>query len=287
MKSLFSLLVVAGFVCACTALSAQEEHFDAASIKPNTAGATSMLWAYQGRRFTARYAVLKDLIAAAYGAQERALTPSQISGGPQWIESDRFDVVATAPGVSDSLRGTFPSQVLAMLRSLLEDRCRLTTHVEIKELPVFALVLARSDARLGPRLRRRTFDCISAAAAASGGDAVNRVPLARRTCGGNIGPGVMTGNGVTMTNLATALARLVPGIDRVVVDHTGLSGTFDVDLTWRYEPTPEQAPLLPPPDRNAASLFTALQEQLGLKLESTKAPVDVLVIDHVERPSPD
>jgi uncharacterized protein (TIGR03435 family) len=260
-----TVTVVVGFFCACAALSAQDVRFDAASIKPNTAGAPSMLWAYQGRRFTARYATIQELIASAYGAQEHALTRYQISGGPTWIDSNRFDVVATAPDVPDSLRGTFPGPVLGRLRTLLEERCRLASHFETREQPVFALVLARTDGKLGPKLRRRTFDCISAAAA-SATDGPNP-PLGGRICGGNVGPGVLTGNGGTMGNLVTALARLVPGIDRVVVDRTGLTGTFDVDLTWRYEPTPEQAPLLPPPNPNGSSLFTALQEQQGLKLE--------------------
>ena len=84
------------------------------------------------------------------------------------------------------------------------------------------------------------------------------------------------------------LAQLVPGIDRIVVDRTGLTGTFDVDLTWNFEATADNHGVpLPPPDSNAPSLFTALQEQLGLKLESTKGPVDILVIDHAEPPTPD
>jgi uncharacterized protein (TIGR03435 family) len=274
--------------CACMALSAQGERFDAASIKPNTAGAASKLSAYAGRRFTARYATLKGLIATAYGAQEHVLTNQQISGGPAWIESDRFDVAATAPDVPDSPRGTFPAGVLTRLRRLLEERFDLRTHFESWEMPVFALVLARADGKLGPRLRRRTFGCISAAAAEADPDAANRLPISRRTCGGNIGPGFLTGNGTTMTDLASALVRFAPGVDRVVVDRTGLAGTFDVDLHWNFEGTIDPAlPGLPPPDRSAASLFTALEEQLGLKLEARKEPVDVLVIDRVERPSPD
>ena len=87
------------------------------------------------------------------------LAAYQLSGGPDWLDADRFDVEATAPGVPDSPRGTFPSPLLAMLRSLLEERFQLQTHFEAKELPVFALVLARRDGTLGPRLRRRTVDC--------------------------------------------------------------------------------------------------------------------------------
>jgi uncharacterized protein (TIGR03435 family) len=263
--------------------------FDAASVKPNASGPTSMLWAYRGRRFTAQYATVRELIGSAYGAQEHTLTRNQISGGPKWIESDRFDIVATAPGILDSPRGTFPSPVLEMLRSLLEDRFQLKTHVETKELPLFALVLARADGTLGPRLRRRTIDCISAAAARQRKEQLfDPTPPERRICGGRVGPGTLIASGATMTNLVQGLAVQVPDVDRVVVDRTGLIGTFDVDLTWNFEGTVEHLGVpLPPPDRDAPNLFTALQEQLGLKFESKKGPVDVLVIDHVERPTPD
>jgi uncharacterized protein (TIGR03435 family) len=287
MKSVF---LPVGFVLV-GALSAQTEsvRFDVASVKPNVSGPTSMLSAFRGRRFTARYATVKNLISAAYGVQEHPLANYQISGGPGWLDSDRFDVVATAPEIGDSPRGTFPSPVLAMLRSLLEERFQLRTHVETKELPVFALVLARRDGTLGPRMRRRTVDCVTGQAATTEiRNLFNPTPAERRRCGGRMGPGNLTASGATMTNIVSALTTLVPGLNRVVVDRTGLAGTFDIDLTWIFEPTADTLGVpLPPPDPNAPTLFTALQEQLGLKLESTKAPVDILVIDHVEHPTED
>jgi uncharacterized protein (TIGR03435 family) len=187
-------------------------------------------------------------------------------------------------------RGTFPSPVLAMLRSLLEDRFQLKTHVETKELPLFALVLARADGVLGPRLRPRPIGCITAAVARERREELlfDPTPPERRICGGRVGPGTLIAYGATMTNIAQGLAGQVPGVDRVVVDRTGLIGTFDVDLTWNFEGIVEHLGVpLPPPDRDAPNLFTALQEQLGLKLESTKGPIDVLVIDRVEKPSED
>jgi uncharacterized protein (TIGR03435 family) len=271
--------------CLCVALSAQNERFDAASIKPNTEGPMSKRSAYQGRRFTSRYVTIRELISSAYGAQEHALTSYQVFGGPKWLDSDRFDVVATAPDVPDSVRGTFPAPMLARLRTLLEERCRLETHFETREQPVFALVLARSDGKLGPKLRPRPFGCISAAAAAAEATAIGPV-LKPRICASSLGPGIITAKGATMTNMASAFVHFVPGVDRVVLDRTGLTGTFDVDLTWKWEGTGEYAGI-PPVDRNAPEFFTALQEQLGLKLEATRAPVEVLVIDHAERPSPD
>ena len=261
-------LVVAG---ACWAQT-QSLRFDVASVKPNMSGPTSMLWAYRGRRFTARYATAKALIHNAYGEQEHSLADSQISGGPDWLDSDRFDVEATASAIPDSPRGTYPPPVLAMLRSLLEERFHLQTHVETKERPIFALVLARSDGTLGPKLRRRTTDCAAD----------------RRPCVRSIGPGTLMVRGATMTNIISALPILVPGLNRLVVDKTGLAGQFDVDLTWSLEAARDALGVpFSQRDPNAPSVFTALQEQLGLKLESTKGPVDILVIDHVEHPTPD
>ena len=246
-----------------------------------------MLWAFRGRRFTAQYVTLKSLICTAYGQVEHSLAAYQLSGGPDWLDADRFDVVATAPGIPDSPRGSFPLPVLAMLRNLLEDRFQLRTHVDAKELPVFALVLARRDGTLGPRMRRTAVDCVAGQAAAREPRNLFNPTLAeRRPCGGRIGPGTLTAGGLTTTNIASALERFVPGLDRVVIDRTSLTGTFDVDLTWRFEtPANADGALLPPPDPNAPSVFTALQEQLGLKLESTKAPVDILIIDRVEHPT--
>ncbi len=284
-----SLLLAVAVVSAGVALSAQTQspRFDVASVKPNTSDLET-LSAFQGRRFTARGVTLKALISTAYGMSEQPLPDYQISGGPKWLDSDRFDVVATAPGTPDSARGTFASPVLTILRNLIEERFQLQTHLETKDLPVFALVLARRDGTLGPGLRRRTVDCAARATAGDRTRPLDPAPADHRTCGGRVGPGSLTATGATMTNIVSGLARLIPGINRIVLDRTGLTGTFDVDLTWTPDTTADNhgAPL-PPVDSNAPSLFTALEEQLGLKLESTKEPVDVLVIDHVEHPTAD
>jgi uncharacterized protein (TIGR03435 family) len=232
---------------------------------------------------------VKSLIRTAYGQNEHALADEQVSGGPAWLDSDYFDVEATAPGVPDSSRGTFPAPVLAMLRSLLEERFQLQAHFTTKELPVFALTLARRDGTLGPGLRRRATDCVAGQPATrEPRNFFNPTPAERRSCGGRIGPGTMNAGGLTMTNLVSMLTSGVPGVGRIVVDRTGLAGAFDLDLTWRFETDdPALRALLPPPDPNAPSLFAALQEQLGLKLEATKGLVDVLVVDRVERPTED
>jgi len=261
--------------------------FEVASVRPNTLGQESFLWAFRNGRFTARYATLKALIRSAYGKPELVLTERQVIGGPKWLDTDRFDVEAAAPDVPDSPRGTFSAPLLEMLSHLLEERFSLKAHIETREFPLLALVLARKDGRLGPGLRRRQQPFTAATADAAGGP-ITLGTSTRQTCGGRTGPGVLIGTGLTMSNLASGVSQFVGGIDRIVVNRTELIGTFDVDLRWRPESSlaagsQTGAASL---DSDAPSFFTALEEQLGLKLERTNGPVDVLVIDHVEPLTP-
>jgi uncharacterized protein (TIGR03435 family) len=252
--------------------------FEVASIKPNTGGPVSGMTRFSGGRYVTRYRALKELIGYAYGVGGRSLSDRQIFGDPAWLNVDRFDIEATAPGIPDDSRGMIPSAVELRIRSLLEERCALVTHLEQRELPLYALVLARRDGRLGPGLRRRTTPCLSA----TGLDGT--VGSKHMTCGGRAQPGMLFGTGGTIDNVAYGIGQFMPDVDRVVVDRTGLIGTFDFELTW----TPESPfGAARDGDSKAPSLFTALQEQLGLKLEPTNGPVDVLVIDHVEHPTPD
>lgn len=179
-----------------------------------------------------------------------------------------------------------------MLRNVLEDRFRLKARLETREYPLFALVLAKQDGSLGPSLRRRIVPC-TLRAVGELGELFGPLPAVRTQCGGRTGPGMLLSTGATIGDLVWALSRpeLVPGVGRIVVDRTGLAGTFDIDLRW----TPDtaftegsQSAAAPSPslDGNEPPLFTAIQEQLGLRLKRTKGPLDVLVIDHVERPTP-
>jgi uncharacterized protein (TIGR03435 family) len=168
---------------------------------------------------------------------------------------------------------------------MLADRFRLTVHNETRQLPVYALVVARRDRRLGPQLHKVEIDC-----AAEYENARGRVPPepGKAACGGftGRGPGRMTGHAVTMSMLATSF----PGsVGRIVVDRTGLGGVFDLDLTWLPEQMPQRAepPSNAPLPADGPSIFTAVQEQLGLKLDSQRSPVDVLVIDRAEHPTQD
>jgi uncharacterized protein (TIGR03435 family) len=180
-----------------------------------------------------------------------------------------------------------------MLRNLMADRFKLRVHRETREMPIYALVLARSDGTLGPQLRPAAVDC--AALAGQRGRGGPPAPLQageRPPCGMRIGPGNMMGGGLALSQLANSLS---PFAQRVVVDRTGLTGNFDLDLTWTPDQIPQAPPgglpagVPPPPpiDPNGPSLFTALQEQLGLKLDSVRGPVEVLVIDSVEQPTAD
>jgi uncharacterized protein (TIGR03435 family) len=229
------------------------------------------------------------------------LQDSQIVGGPNWLFTDRFDVMdkGTAPGPD----GTF----MAKLQSLLEDRFKLVVHTETREMPMYALVLRQRNGSLGPELHASAADCPTAPRSGLPGLAPPRPPpppspaapgaaagsgsgnLERPRCGMRFGPGTMMGGGLTMPQMARNLSQIVGGI---VVDKTGLTGTYDWDLKYAPDPGLPARSDFPPLPAGAAtpvidgpSIFTALQEQLGLKLESGKEPVEVLVVDRAEQPA--
>jgi uncharacterized protein (TIGR03435 family) len=255
--------------------------FEAASVKSNRSGATDIRWTFVNGRFTAVNVTLKALVSSAFGSPQQPLADFQIAGGPPWLDSARFDVLAQVPeATTGDNRTTMTASTLGMLRSLLAARFRLRTHVESREQPIYALVVRDKDGALGPQLRRRTVDCAAIAAGTATGE----------PCGGQIVPGRVSARGVSIPQLVSGLARLMPDVGRLVVDRTGLTGTYDMDLTWTSDQLPSadrDATPMPaaPIDPDGPSLFTALQEQLGLKLESARGPVDVVVIDSVQPPS--
>ena len=261
--------------------------FEVASVKPNKSGEPFVSLGIQpGGRFTATNVPLRLLIRNAYQIQD-----FQLIGAPEWVNSDRFNIVAKAEGdVPPSAPGGPPGPMQLMLRALLAERFNLKMHAERRELPIYALILARDDGKLGAQLRPAAVDCAAVQAARRGGPPPTPPqPGERLPCGIRIGPGQMSGGSLPLSQLATLLA---PSVQRVVVDRTGLSGNFDFDLTWTPDqipqgPPPAGAPGLPPIDPNGPSILTAVQEQLGLKLDSTRGPVDVLVVDNVEPPTPD
>jgi len=248
--------------------------FEVASVKPNTAR-TGVRWSrFPGDRFVATNVPLRDLILIAYGEAGQIRPDNQVSSGPSWIDVDRFDVSAKVGANSPNT----VAQKQRMLRTLLADRFKLTAHTETRELPIYALVMARRDGTLGPRLRHADLEC----------EAIEGSQPGRRDrCILYALPsGKLMVRGQSMKSLANAFTML---LDRTVEDRTGLTGGVDADADFNPEGLPGMAQVSPDERRlnDAPPFFTALQEQLGLKLDSTKGPVDVLVIDHVERPTPD
>ena len=252
-------------------LAAQQQAaaFEVVSVKRNNGGGGSTTIAIlPNGRFGARNAALRALIAYAHGNADPfiPLPNSRVIGGPDWIDSERFDIEA-APSATVTRPGT--SQVMQMIRSLLASRFRLVTHTEQRELPIFVLTLARTDGTLGPKLRRSTAGCSAPVEKRAGPSA----------CGMQRSRGYIEAHGMTIDTIL--LHGLMPNLDRVVVDRTGLTGEFDWTLEWAAEQGSNNADPLGP------SIFTATQEQLGLRLEPARGPVEVLVIDSVERPTPD
>jgi uncharacterized protein (TIGR03435 family) len=278
-------LGLAGFAIVSQTIAqspAPRPEFEVASVKPNTAGNNMvMIRPPVGGRFTATNARLKMLIGLAYNVQD-----FEISGGPAWINSDGYDVTAKA---TDSNIGI--EQLRPMLQTLLEDRFQLKVHRETKEVPVYALMAAKNGPKL-PEANEK--GCV-----AFGPDKPPPPPPARGTfpptpCGGFfMGPNHLEGGKIDMERFTNALSRI---LGRPVIDKTGFKGTFDVKLDFSPEGTNlfARGGFVPPPgapaetgtaDNAPPSIFTAVQDTLGLKLESQKGPGEVLVIDHAEKAS--
>jgi uncharacterized protein (TIGR03435 family) len=242
--------------------------FQVASIRANTSTETRSSSSVQpGGRYTATNVTIRTLVKSAYGLQQDV----QVAGGPRWIETERFDIVAKADGNPST--DVFRDQARMMLRTLLAERFKLSFHRETREVPIYALIVARADGKLGPQLLPSTLtECAEKTPPNNNASA----PL---PCGGGFArAGDLAGRAVAFTVLT---ANISNAADRPVVDRTGLTGTFDWRLRWTPEPLPRAEPL------DSVTLFTALQEQLGLKLDSTRGPVEVLVIDSAERPTLD
>lgn len=241
--------------------------FEAASIKPgDPASPGTQMMITPGGRFGAKNASLRALIRYAYDVRD-----NQISGGPNWLDSAKWDIEAkpeapvnAGPGNDNPLR--------RMVQSLLAERFKLALHRERKEQQVYALVIAKG----GPKFKETEGNT----GPGGGGRGKGMTRFSR---------GALNGNGTTMEMLAQLLSNT---LGRSVLDKTGLTGGYDIKLEW----TPDESEMMmkgpdggaaapTPPDSSGPSLFSALQEQLGLKLESTKGPVEILVIDRAEKAS--
>jgi uncharacterized protein (TIGR03435 family) len=246
--------------------------FEVATVKPIDAKdprPPSVL--VSGDRFSLTGMTLQELIKIAYDMNYGA--DRQISGGVAWVGSARFDIEAKEDAalserlhkLSSQQRG---EQLREMLRGLLAERFKLQIHHESSELPVYQLVLAKSGSKLMPS---------AAQLSAKPEDHPERPRNFVRFAG----KGVLEGNDADSQTLVTALSMQPEIGGRLVIDKTGLTGKYDFTLKW----TPDTQSVDATAIDTGPSLFTALQEQLGVRLESTKAPVDIIVIDHVELPS--
>ena len=285
MRSALVMVALLGGTVVRTPALAQETNtpasapaFEVASVKPNTSGSGSSSARSGKGSFTIVNQPLRMLIVNAYGVR-----PDRVVGGPGWIDDMRYDVTARAP------ENTPDNQLSLMMRTLLAERFKLVARTEVRDQPVYALVLARPDGRLGPDLKPST-ECSKAPQSSGprafglGAPSTPPVPGQLPGCGMR---SFSDGRGSMMEAGARSLADLARALDgtggRVVVDRTGLTGTYDFQLRFARENLQSPATA----DSDFPTVFTALQEQLGLKLESQRGPVEFLVIDSVERPTPD
>lgn len=244
------------FAAACLLVaavgSAQDTRaaFEVASIKPNNSNSgVSNGGRLTGNRFMATNVTIVQLLRTAYGVQE-----FQIQGGPGWIGIDRFDITANTPS------GSRPEDWPVMLQGLLAERFRVRLHREQRQTDVYALVVARNGFKLTP------LDS-------------SRCAPPNGSCGFSAAPTQIVARGQSMDQLAVRLSR---SIGQAVVNKTGVSGIFDFTIEWTQD---EQ--FRAPGASASPAIFTALTEQLGLRLQADRAPSDVIVIDAIERPTAD
>ena len=289
MKIAIALLAVS----AGLSLSAQDASppparnvFEVASVKLNKSGESiAGLRRIPGGRFEATNIQLDALISFAYRLQN-----FELQGGPPWLTTDRWDVLAkmdgdpplAAPGSQT------PDAMMLATQALLADRFKLSMHRATQDLEVYRLVMAKQDRRPGPGLRQSTYDCTGLVraqdeAAKGGPPAPTPNTPDHVVCGLRVNVGRIQFGG---RPLAATLDILTAMTRRRVIDETGLAGNWEFDISFN-PPAPPPGMDVPPASLDAPSLFTVLQEQLGLKLESARVPMSVMVIDRLERPVED
>ena len=297
-------VIVLGLGPNLTAQAPATAAFEVASVKPsnpnpdpaNPLNMIALMMPQPGGRFTATNTPLRMLIMAAFGLKQEG----QLAGGTPDLLAAKYDITAKAADAA-----TIGKELPQLLRSLLADRFKLKAHTESRELPLYDLVVARSDGRLGPNLRPSQSDCSNAdkvlaeqGAALAKGDVGGFVgkpkpcSVATDPSGGPLNL-MLRADGQEMKQVVEILTQFT---GRAVRDKTGLTGRYDfdmrLDLQMVLAMAQKMGATIPPaatniPQADGSSLMTTLNEQLGLKLESVRAPVDVVVIDRVEPPEPD
>jgi uncharacterized protein (TIGR03435 family) len=259
-------------------LTRQWPSFDVASIKSNASGdLRGSMRMLPGGHIEARNRTARLLVQNAYHLQD-----FQVVGGPAWFQEARFDISAKSAGDVPRI------ELELMMRRLLTERFKLSAHVETRTLPTYVLRLARPDGRLGPAIHAATNECVAAKRGAApppppGANSANEPSF----CGFRVYEGKMLAGGVDVPSLAEELTGYA---HRPIIDETGLNGVFDFTLDWTPDGggnTPGPAPQSADNNTTLPSFFTALREQLGLKLEPAKGPIEVLVIDRIEKPTED
>ena len=264
----------------------QEKSFEVVSVKLNTSGGLgSMMGVQPGGRFVATNLPVRQVIVRAFGIQS-----FQLTGDPDWLRTERYDIQAKAPDGAVVMGDAID----VMLQAMLADRFKLKVRRQTRESPVYELVLARGDRRFGEHLHQTSPDCVATRdrGTSPGGPAAaspligpsDQVPCGAIMNGGNR----IASGGYPLAVLATMLG---PRVQRIVVDKTGLNGLYDFDL--QFLPDPLAGSAADGPVRvflvgtDVPPLMTAIQEQLGLKLQPALGPVESVVIESIERPSPD
>src|SRR5688572_11865256 len=279
-RSMMRAALILAFVGGVVGVSAQAPDastaFEVASIKPAPNEPLRPVGQLSPDRFYRAPITLRHVISYAYGVQD-----FRIIGAPEWAASERWQVSAKAA------TAVAPLEMARLVQKLLADRFAMKAHMETRDLPIYSLVHARGDGRLGPQMNAAEFDCepfLTGERRPVDAPVDQETGFSRCATRVGIGSGVRTVRyrGVSSSRLAKLLSTAV---NRVIVDQTGLRGSHDVDLTFQDDTAFIGAGSRR--QREAPSLFTALQEQLGLRLEPSRGPVDVLVIDSVERPMPD
>jgi uncharacterized protein (TIGR03435 family) len=309
-KAFISSLALSAIIVALNAQDTAPVPY-VASVKKSGAGFGAQMRIGPGM-ISSKGVPVRLLMRQAFGQ----LQDFQLVGGPDWINSDRFDIEAKIEGGAPMT----PEVLQSVMRQILEERFALKAHKETRELPIYALVVARSDGRLGPNLKPSSPECTTMMSQRGrgpapspdgrGGVMVSRggpPPDGRGGRGRADGPapfdfdappvcgqrgggfGRLRAGGTTMADFATMISGTA---QRVVIDKTGLTGYYDIALTYTpagdqlpQGPPPPGAPAPPPIDPDGPSFFTAIQEQLGLKLENQRGPVEVVVIDSIQQPT--